>query len=65
MVMIKWKKLSLTFKMLKTITYKRKVNSITDSSNFNQPVTNLKQVNSNLSPIKLTLQGFIWEVTDQ
>ena len=65
MVMIKWKKLSLTFKMSKTITYKRKVNSITDSSNFNQPVTNLKQVNSNLSPIKLILQGFIWEVTDQ
>ena len=65
MVMIKWKKLSLTFKMLKTITYRRKVNSITDSSNFNQPVTNLKQVNSNLSLIKLILQGFIWEVTDQ
>ena len=65
MVMIKWKKLSLTFKMSKTITYKRKVNSITDSSNFNQPVTNLKQVNSNLSPIKLILQGFIWEVTGQ
>ena len=65
MVMIKWKKLSLTFKMLKTITYKRKVNSITDLSNFNQQAINLKLVNSNLSLTKLILQGFIWEVTGQ
>ena len=51
--------------MSKTITYKRKVNSITDLSNFNQQAINLKLVNSNLSLTKLILQGFIWEVTGQ